>query len=328
MKALSWSIGGLIGVAGLGALCLWMSEYRPPQQLPTASLPSSDRQPAAIFKRSDLHSTPTFARENLSADYRKLFADSHDYWALANSFLSAAKQGNADAQYYVSRAMEYCADANRVFFKHGNQSVDLDQALQNAVRLHRQADLVQLAYDRCHNFFDHDSSELGSAAEWLAEATRAGQPLAQSVTALKLVSQGMLDKFASAGGVQTTISDPARVDADPNALLYAAVQSRDPEVLYNVGELYPPLNPDDPSGNVVRFAWILLACERGLDCSSNSDWVKGSCYDWDSLCNSVSGPTDVVRFLSGSQWSEVEQRAREIGNELDQGHWDKLGLGS
>lgn len=118
------------------------------------------------------------------------------------------------------------------------------------------------------------------------------------------------------------------MDADPRQLLYAAVQSKEPEVLYDIGEPYPALSPGDPDGNVVRFAWILLACERGLDCTANAEWVKYDCFPQNTTCNSASDPSDYVRSLAGNQWPEVEQRAREIGAELDQGNWDKLGLGS
>jgi hypothetical protein len=259
--------------------------------------------------------------------YKKRFADAHDYLSFARDILPAAKAGNPDAQYYLWKAMEYCADANRAYFERRGQPVGLDQALQNAARLPQHSD-VQLAYDRCQEFFNEDTSAFGTAADWLASATRAGQPLAESATASKLVAQGLLDNFAKAGAVPTSIPEPAKLKADPQELLYEAVQSKEPEVLFSVGQLYPPMNPNDPDSNVVRYAWILLACERGLDCTANADWVKDGCFGTDIACSSATNSSDYVRFLAGDQWPQVEQRARELGYQLDQGNWDELGLGS
>ncbi len=320
-------MGSLIAMAGLAALCYWNPSFKTTHSSNTAALPPAKK--SARVKRADTSPSGTKSRsvEHSLDDYKKRLADAHDYWKFAHDILPAAKAGNADAQYYLSKAMEYCADANRFYFERRGQLVGLDQALQNAARFHQRGEFVQVAYDRCHEILDADTSTLGTAADWLARATRAGQPLAESATASKLVAQGLLDNFAKAGAVPTSIPEPAELKADPQELLYEAVQSREPEVLYDIGQLYPPMNPNDPDGNVVRFAWILLACERGLDCTSNADWVKEGCFESDVACNSASGSSDYVRFLVGDQWPQVEQRARELGYQLDQGNWDKLGLG-
>jgi hypothetical protein len=328
VKTLRWFVGSLIGVAGVAALCYWNPTFKTAHSSNTVALPSAKK--SAVVKRAD--TAPSWRKnrsvEHPSGDYKKRLADAHDYWTFAHDVLPAAKAGNADAQYYLSKAMEYCADVNRFYFERRGQPVGLDQALQNAARLHQHSEFVQLAYDRCHKFFNEDTSALGTAADWLASATRAGQPLAESATASKLVAQGLLDNFAKAGAVPTSIPEPAKLRADPQELLYEAVQSREPEVLYNIGQLYPPMNPNDPDSNVVRYAWILLACERGLDCTANADWVKDGCLESDVACNSATSSSDYVRFLAGDQWPQVEQRARELGYQLDQGNWDKLGLGS
>jgi hypothetical protein len=330
VSAQRWTVGGLIAAAGLAAFSGWvLTTNRVPRPLRRAAAPLAAQTVTdkTVGSGSTIGVKKPYGEQSTLMDFKKRFADAHDYWAFAHDLLPAAKAGNSDAQYYLSKVMEYCGGVNRSYFNRRGERVDLDQALQNAGRMHQSLDLVQLAYDRCNEFFRQDASELGTAADWLASATRAGQPLAQSATASKLVMQGLLDNYAKTGAVPTSIPEPAKVKGDPRELLYEAVQSKDPDVLYNIGELYPALNPDDPDRDVVRFAWILVACERGLDCSANAEWVKYDCFGSDA-CSSATSSSDFVRFLAGDHWSQVQQRAGEIGAALDNGSWDKLGLGS
>lgn len=84
-----------------------------------------------------------------------------------------------------------------------------------------------------------------------------------------------------------------------------------------------------PNTSRVRgLATQTLACERGLDCTAGSDLLNFICYDWESACNSASSPDDYLRSAAGTKWPEVQERASEIGSELDQGEWKKLGLGT
>jgi hypothetical protein len=134
--------------------------------------------------------------------------------------------------------------------------------------------------------------------------------------------------FTKAGGVQdqsTTVTIGNGVD--PRQLLSAAVKSRDPEVLFTIGEAQGLLYPANSDTNAARYAWWLVACQRGFDCSAGGDWVKNTCAG-DPQCASANSPSDLVRSLAGDEWPDVQQRAQEISAKLDAGQWDELGLGS
>ena len=125
-----------------------------------------------------------------------------------------------------------------------------------------------------------------------------------------------------------TPDTPVSPGTDPRELLRAAVESKVPEVLFDIGTLQGVLNPSNPAEEkITRFAWWLVACQRGLDCSANAEWVKNSCFN-DSQCASAASPSDLVRSLSGDNWFSVQQRAQEINAKLAAGDWGALGLGS
>jgi hypothetical protein len=73
------------------------------------------------------------------------------------------------------------------------------------------------------------------------------------------------------------------------------------------------------------MAWLLVACQRGYDCSSKSEWLMMSCT-YTQQCASYANPTDFVRDAAGDDWPDVQQRAREIADSIDAGRWNELGL--
>jgi hypothetical protein len=110
-------------------------------------------------------------------------------------------------------------------------------------------------------------------------------------------------------------------------LLRAAVESRDPEVLFTIGEVQLLLNPLSTENDINRLAWWMVACLRGFDCSPSADWVRSVCGDT-APCASAVDSADRLRILAGDDWIKVRQRAREIDSKLEAHEWDELGLTS
>jgi hypothetical protein len=261
-------------------------------------------------------------------NYKSAFAEARNYWTYAHQILPAAKAGDADAQFYLSRVLERCAEDTKMYFQHGGRALMLDEGLRFAVQRHLPIDVAQSVYEKCHQFQENDASELGSASDWLKKATTDGQPIAQATTASKILIERLKRKSVSTGDVSgPNNGEGVDQNSDPAELLRLAVQSQDPEVFFNIGEAQGLLHPSDIDKNTNRFAWWLIACERGFDCSADATWVKNSCSG-DPQCASISGPTDLVRTLSGDNWPIVQQRAQEIIDKLDAGQWSDLGIGS
>jgi hypothetical protein len=329
MSPLKWSTT-LIGVALAGSAFIWVALPSNKASVQTTPLqPMRPQAQGATLAPASVAgaASPQRVTRAVSMNYKKAFQSATDYWAFAQAILPGAKAGNAGAQYYLSRAMEQCDEDNRMYFQHKGQKLSLDEGLQFAVKRRLSIEIAQSVFDKCHGFQAGDLTELGSAPDWLAKATDAGQPLAEATTARKILTQDMLKNFAKAGGVpdqSTTVT--VGNGADPRQLLRAAVKSGDPEVLFAIGDVQGLLYPADSDTNTTRFAWWLLACQRGFDCSGGADWVRNTCAG-DPQCASASSPSDLVRSLAGDKWPAVQQRAQEISAKLAAGQWGELDLG-
>jgi len=123
-------------------------------------------------------------------------------------------------------------------------------------------------------------------------------------------------------GFSLSIPSGAPPDPRPVDLLRAAVRSRLPQVLEIIGLEQTELHGSRNAETVDRFAWIYVACLRGLDCSATSHWAK----DCPKGCD-VSTPEGIIAAWSRDEWPGVQQRAKEINAKLDAGRWGELGIG-
>jgi hypothetical protein len=144
----------IAGLAAVAAMYGWL--------LPARDKAAPERQaPPQIQAAPDHHTeeTPHSARApirqtNMKAkvgtepvNYKKSFAESKNYWGFAHDVLPAAKAGNADAQFYLSKVLEFCDYANRAHFTQKGAVLTLDQALQLAAKQNRPAEITQTIYD-------------------------------------------------------------------------------------------------------------------------------------------------------------------------------------
>lgn len=297
---------------------------------PAAGTPSQHRlQPTDARSRGTSKAgRPNEVGPPAAASYKAALQNTRDYWEYARRILPAAKAGDRDAQFYLSRVMERCQSDSRMFLQQQGRPLTEEESLQLAATRNLPIDLAQQAYERCHSFQENGTGELGNATEWLGRATLAGQPVAQVTTATRILLRRSTDRLAKAAGVAPAAViavSPDTAGMDPQELLREAVESDDPEVLFQIGAadalLHPSIGGDD---NTERYAWWLVACERGLDCSPSADWVKNVCY-LDPQCASI-GPSEIVEYLAGADWPKVQQRAEELKTKLDAGQWDDLGL--
>jgi hypothetical protein len=292
-----------------------------------APSPSPDE---SLWRSPAPYVSPTPARGNV----RARLAAASDYWVLAHDLLPEAQSGDADAQFYLSRVLSRCDDGVRMYLQRRGQNLAPDQVIQWAASRHLSIDLAQLMFDRCEPFTRHDAAELGTEAEWLARATAAGQPVAQAETALRILVQRSLHDYAETNGLPPVeLRQPVLRETDPGELVRSAVRSGDPEALILIGEFAGAMTAADPEAPladlvVVRLSWMLLACQRGLDCSPGADWIRVACYlDNTPNCGSIADSSDFVRHLAGDDWPTVQERTQQLGAALDAGQWDQLGLG-
>lgn len=253
-------------------------------------------------------------------------AKPRDDWELANRLLRAAKAGDRDAQYRLSTVIDWCNTILDYYFTKDGTPLTLDEGLEKAPNASQKRQAGE-EFPHCHRFQEHNVAlELGSAEYWLERATQGGQPLAQAVTARKMLEQDARNNavplVSNLKGMSITIPSGAPPDRRAVDLLHAAVKSLDPKVLEIIGDEQTELHGSRMGETVDRVAWIYVACQRGLDCSATSQWA----VNCEPKCD-VSTPEGIMKYWSFGEWPAVQQRAKDISAKLDAGKWDELGLG-
>ena len=252
-----------------------------------------------------------------------------DYWDRATQLLGAAKAGDRDAQYHLFAIIDWCNTILDHYFVKDGVPLTLAQGLEIAPN-NAQKNQAQEEFPHCQRFRGHNVAlELGSAEYWLEKATQNGQPLAQAETARRMLYQDSMNTdvpLSALPGDRFTVTVSIPSGAPPNRravdLLRAAVKSRDPQVLEIIGASQTVLHGSRNAEVVDRYAWLYVACQRGLDCSPTSHWAT----DCSDNCD-VSTPEAIIKGWSRDQWPAVQQRAIEINAKLGAGKWDELGLG-
>jgi hypothetical protein len=271
----------------------------------------------------DAGSKPMFADTLPASQPRKRQRQETDYWKYAHELLPAARAGDVNAQYSLYWIQLYCYGDMELYFQNHGRLLTLDEGLVKAAA-HNQSNTAREVFDHCHAFQGTGpGNDLGDAEEWLAKASLGGQPIAQAVTAnrqLNLASDNASKEIAP--GIKLTQPATAQDMATPRQLFLSAVQSLDPNVMELIGLSQYALNPPSPENWVNQFAWVYVACQRGLDCSPSSHWAQ----DCPEGCN-VSTPGSIIMAWSRDSWPAVQQRAVELNAKLDAHAWDQLGLG-
>lgn len=256
------------------------------------------------------------AKDSAPADQRPDYAAklraAPDYLEYVRSLLGAARAGDHAAQFYIFRAFEKCKDAYRLYFDRQGVRHSLDEGLRMAAAAGWPADLevVRRTYDRCHALLDADATEVGDRQQWLRLASKGRFPLALVSDAREVYRKSSLE--------------PEFIQKKLHDLLAEPLLSRDPEVIWEIGDF--PLVPDsnDEYENE-GMAWMIAACQRGLDCSPKSDAVETLCL-WDYACQPYESVTDILRRAKGEEIVLIEARARWINEKIDAGDWAALGF--
>jgi len=244
-------------------------------------------------------------------------ANSRDYFEFAQGIYDAARSGDHDAQYYLSRALKYCDDGYRFYFGRGKRRRTLDESLQWAsTRPDTSVNEVKEVFQRCERLKVKDvpSPPFGTAAQWLAEATKGGVGLAQVDTARQLSLE------AGASGAAKDVEK--RTEA--KRLAVEALRSKDPAVIWGIGDLATLFVGDAKKASEEQWVWRVLACQRGYECGPNAEWVQFQCR-FDTNCQPYDSGMDVIRRVNSGHFDEIEQRARELGAKIDANKFEDIG---
>lgn len=243
------------------------------------------------------------------------FRAATDYLDFVRSIHEVAKAGDAEAQYYLFRALDYCSGMFRTYFGRPGKSRTLDEGLRWAARGAPALDVdeARLVNDRCRALEESDSSVFGEREQWLQKAAVGGQPNAQ----VKLAGKFLM----GTSGIPEDEAERSRQDA--REMVRAALASRDPEVIAETGNLLA-LRRGIPEQGFDNLAWIMAACARGYDCSPASDLMKSLCR-FDTNCQPYETLNDMIR-RHVDDYPSLEARSGEVNRLIDAGDWAGLGF--
>ncbi len=330
-------VGVYAAIAGIVALSYWFmiakrdrahvddKETRPisSRRVPVENTPARIGSFAPVQ-----HAAPPAKSASAVESYihARRLKQSRNYLTFAQATIEAAKSGDPDAQYYLAKALDFCDStskdaAYRVFFRRNGTELMADDSMQYPSELSKSEDLASLIHERCYELENgkEKDSEFGRPLDWIAKASNADQPAAQSALAL-----AALQRFGDADTDLKNAMAVAHIEnvEDARSLLMAAASTKDPEAIWNVGAAQGRFSQtyDDKLKN--QLAWWLVSCQRGFDCDADADWIQMSCQTV-GCPKDLAGP-DFIRLMSRDCWQEVEQRAQEIADQLDAGELSQL----
>lgn len=228
-----------------------------------------------------------------------------------------ARAGDREAQYYVYAALEFCDVEFRALFRRRKSTgwLTRDEGVIRAASSRIQpSGYAEEVDQKCRALMEGGRPELGESEIWLDKSTSQGQPIAMAVTADALLITPRPDERSQATRERAK-------DA-----LMEALESKDPEVIWRIGELQGVLNNMSDESTKSQWAWWLVACERGFDCGPDSPWRRWSCL-YDQLCRPDETMIDYARRLLQSDFPEVEELAREINANIDAERWSDIDIG-
>src|SRR6185312_12471082 len=280
------------------------------------------KPPQSHPKLADSH--PAAAAAPAAIDYGKRFRAATDYRSFVLSALAAARSGDRDAQYYVHAALAYCDETYKFYFHPRGKLLSVDEAIEVRSDLPgpSMTEAIKRAYTRCNGINEAKNPGWGTSGEWLAKATDAGQPLAQMETAQKIFLRPL-----TRAGVVSDSENPAIAQGtytEARSLARAGVESKDPQAIFDMGDLQGFLKNGEPNEQLTKDAitWRYVACLRGLDCGVDAEWHLQFCL-WDSNCLPQETGADYLRRIAPMMnVIDLEERARGLNAKIDAGAWD------
>jgi hypothetical protein len=306
-------LAGLVVIAAAFAAALaWhlkTSEAGPEANVPTVSAATqAQAEPVSPAKNADPSPQSPQPASLADQSLEQAFHDAEDLLAFIDSLRPAALAGDGASAWWIYRALRRCDTEYRGYFERGGRIRTLDETLQiNAGNPFRPMDETRKLHAQCARLRDSNPGILNSWVNWLTMASDE-IPMARIEFARHLMLE---EKNRSNAGDR----EAARKQA------IQALQSKDPAVVAGMREL--AIHASDFDGSDGHFDWLLAGCQRGLDCSPQSEFVTRWCRG-DPNCQPFEDVQAIVQRISPAEYDGIERRAREINQLIDQGRIEEL----
>jgi hypothetical protein len=247
------------------------------------------------------------------------FAQATDYVAFIQSVLASAQAGNARAQFLIGQAVQFCRGESLLYKNEADPRAAFEKSLSTWKGRAADNELLKEAsrrdFLRCERMIREDpfaalpsrDSPGYAASYWEDEAIRNGDPLAKAARAAKLLGGLDLENGQNARdaiSAARTLLASAIVSGDPGALARASLTMADRR-----------LAPDAR----LSVALMLVACQRGMDCSVTNRMFFGDCLAT-GKCSAGEQYADIVlRGLGAEAFASADATAQRIRAAIQNG---------
>jgi TPR repeat protein len=230
---------------------------------------------------------------------------SKDYHQLVELLLPLAKKGSAPAQYEIASVLHYCdVNVHAHFVSHTGGAIKtqndmratLEKLDDNARKQYTES------YQRCSGFLG-DQSALNDSTRWLEEAAQAGYAPAKFMQADLMLQASLVARNSD------------QIDQARKLAIDAASSSADPDIVFGMADFVTGAGKTQDQTTRLMSAWWLAGCERGTDCSPQSEWILANCLD--AQCANQPTVVEELQRMNGANFGEVEQLAEGISNALN-----------
>jgi hypothetical protein len=266
-----------------------------------------------------------------TGSWQDLLEMSSNYLEFVDRAYPAAREGDASAQFALYQALEYCEDGYRAYFDLSGKRRTLDEALAWASTRSMNMDAVRDVHRRCDALMARGTGEVGRSESWLAKASEAGFPAAQTRKALEELRTAYLQTVPLPDRPALTAAEFDERKAGARALVLEAVAAGDPGATWDAADAIYYLTGSVSTADTEQWVWRMAACIQGKDCAPGADWVVATCHDDPNPCSPGESGTELIRRAwiqaSGqSDTSGLDQRAQQLADRLNSGGFSDADL--
>lgn len=249
-------------------------------------------------------------------EWGESFHRAKDRFAFVSSAAAAAYAGDARAQYWIWEALRGCWPLLKSYELSGKGDARAGLQLQ-LERLSSAPPELQLQeretakFRQCEGFLDSDPfaslphREKGyPESYWLERSIAEGDVLAGLEAARQ--ANTAIEKMTA----QRT-APPAEYRDDIRQYETQALASRDPEALMQLGFMVMSAGGPDAETAEAAMALILLACDKGYDCSTSNP-VWGACMAGQQNCTAQGSFIDGLRNSAGPEYGRIFAKRQDI----------------
>jgi hypothetical protein len=246
-----------------------------------------------------------------SPDYAAQFRSAGDLLSFLEALSPAAADGDVDALYYLGVASRRCTREYSTLFGPPGREMTLDEALEKEFWTKYYEQLARKIYGQCQRFKAAAANPFIDWRDLLEAAAEAGSGPAKALLAFEIQNGMIRTHDPAARGQMTT---------EIRALAKEAVRSKNPQAISQLALVESITGrsgtPDDVAG-----AWMLAACQRGLECGPTSEEFQFFCK-WDPNCKPSETLVDL--FRRRPRFDDFQRLANELNAKLDADRFDEI----